>query len=254
MRQISIITVCLNSEKTILRCIESIRAQSYHNIQHVIIDGLSGDKTMSIIKSNRLENSVIISEKDSNLYDAMNKGIMHSSGEVIVFLNADDYYHQENIIKNVMSIFKDDTDFVHGKVELIEDDGKVIRTSGGQYDPKEKSIFGMHFPHPAFFVKKKYLNELCPPFDTNFDIASDIKQQLLLIYKLKLNGKFIDSVVVKQAIGGASTKNILSYAKGWFESRKVYNQVFGMGGILFATFKVLRKIKTFEFFYNYGQK
>ena len=119
MRQISIITVCLNSEKTILRCIESIKAQSYNNIQHAIIDGLSEDKTISIIKSNRLENSVIISEKDKNLYDAMNKGIMHSSGDAIVFLNADDYYHQENIIDNVMSIFKDDHDFVHGKVELI---------------------------------------------------------------------------------------------------------------------------------------
>ena len=253
MRQISIITVCLNSEKTILRCIESIKAQSYNNIQHVIIDGLSEDKTISIIKSNRLENSVIISEKDKNLYDAMNKGIMHSSGEVIVFLNADDYYHQENIIDNVMSIFKDGTDFVHGKVELIGDNGKVIRTIGGEYNPEEKSIFGMHFPHPAFFVKKKYLNELHPPFDTNFDIASDIKQQLLLIYKLKLNGKYIDSVIVKQAVGGVSTKNIFSYMKGWLESRKVYNEVFGMGGTFFATFKVLRKIKNFQLFHNYGQ-
>ena len=91
MGKISIITICFNSEKTIFKTLESVKKQSFSNIEHIIIDGASNDKTLEICKE--YSNSIkIISEQDNGVYDAFNKGLKLARGEVIAFLNADDYY------------------------------------------------------------------------------------------------------------------------------------------------------------------
>ena len=87
MIRFSIVTVCFNSEKTILKTIESIANQSFIDFEHVIIDGGSNDNTLEIIKSNSKYNLNLISEKDDGIYDAMNKGVDISKGQIIVFLN-----------------------------------------------------------------------------------------------------------------------------------------------------------------------
>ncbi|MCB0749749.1 MAG: glycosyltransferase, partial [Ignavibacteriae bacterium] len=98
--KISIITVCKNSESTILKCIKSVLNQSYNNLEYIILDGVSSDKTISIITGFRDKISKIISEPDCGIYDAMNKGVQASSGDYILFLNADDFLISENTIDN----------------------------------------------------------------------------------------------------------------------------------------------------------
>lgn len=249
MLKISIITVTLNSEKTILKCIDSLGMQSYQQIEHIIVDGKSSDLTLSIIKKNKLPNTQVISEKDSGIYEAMNKGIDYATGEVVAFLNSDDFYTDPSVLANVMNEFNNNNiDFVHGKVAIVNEKGRIVRVNGGKKNVNNYSILGLHCPHPAFFVKTKYLKQMNPPFDTNFKLAADIKQQLILIYRMELSGQYLDCVTTQQLLGGASTKNIFSYLKGWNESRMSYNEVFRYGGLIFSTLKILTKISSFKFF------
>ena len=97
--KISIITPTFNSEKYLERCIKSIQSQDYNNIEHIIIDGDSTDETRNIIKKYQNNKTILISEKDDGIWDAMNKGLKIASGDIVGFLNSDDYYYP-NAIKN----------------------------------------------------------------------------------------------------------------------------------------------------------
>ena len=99
--KISIITVTLNSEKTIKETIESVIRQNHQNIEHIVIDGGSSDNTISIVKSYKKHISTLISETDYGIYYAMNKGIDFSTGDVIGFLNSDDFYSNNEVINKV---------------------------------------------------------------------------------------------------------------------------------------------------------
>ena len=104
--KVSIITVCLNSEKTIVNTLNSIITQNYKNIEHILVDGGSTDKTIRILRSYPLKNKKIIIKKNSNIYEAMNEGIKNSKGELIGILNSDDFYNNENTIKDIVNISK----------------------------------------------------------------------------------------------------------------------------------------------------
>ena len=108
--KISIITVVYNNEKKILDSIQSIQNQSYKNIEHIIIDGGSTDNTLKIINQNLDTNSVLLSEKDNGLYDAMNKGIKIATGNLIGILNSDDIYNDCNTIESIVNKFILDPD------------------------------------------------------------------------------------------------------------------------------------------------
>ena len=108
MKKVSIITLSLNSEKNILDCINSIKNQSYKNIEHVFIDGNSNDKTLKIIRKNCNENSVIISENDNGIYDAWNKGFSKASGDIVGTVMSDDFLKHNDVIKNLVDKFKSD--------------------------------------------------------------------------------------------------------------------------------------------------
>ena len=103
--KVSIITVTYNSEKTIQETIESVRNQSYKNVEHIFIDGISKDNTLNIINRNIDKNSVIVSEKDFGVYDAMNKGINLAKGEILFILNSDDTLYENSIIEEVVKFF-----------------------------------------------------------------------------------------------------------------------------------------------------
>ena len=113
--KISIITITHNRAEIISRALSSINNQTYNDIQKVIVDGLSTDNTINLVKPNLKKNDVLISELDNGIYDALNKGIMNSEGEVIAFLHSDDLYEDKNVIKQVMNTFRNqDVDIVYG--------------------------------------------------------------------------------------------------------------------------------------------
>ncbi len=118
--KISVITVCYNSAATIGQTLKSVRDQSYKNIEHIIIDGASVDKTIEVIKSEGSSIVIFVSERDGGIYAAMNKGIRLATGEVVVFLNADDFYKDVNVLARVAAVMQaEELDAVYGDVEFF---------------------------------------------------------------------------------------------------------------------------------------
>lgn len=212
--KLTIITVCYNSEKTISQTFDSILNQKYKNIEYIIIDGKSTDQTLQIIKKyeNRFKEKNIdyryISEKDNGIYDAMNKGINLSTGDVIGIINSDDWY-EKNIFSKVMKEFEVDLeiDILYGKTNIVSNEGKILRI----YSPGklEKIVKTMVIPHPTVFVRRCIYNKF--KFNINNKIASDYE---FLLENYLSNSKFkeINEIITNFRFGGeSSTQEILGY-------------------------------------------
>ena len=155
--KISIITIVYNNKNNIEACIQSVLHQTYTNIEHIIIDGGSTDGTQQIIERYRHKLACYISEKDSGLYNALNKGIRKATGDIIGILISDDFDASNNIIKNVLKVFEETgCDAVYGNLDFVDPNytNKVIRH--WKSSPYKTGSFktGWHPPHPPFFVKK----------------------------------------------------------------------------------------------------
>lgn len=239
----SIVTVCFNSEKTIAKTIESVNVQDYPEIEHIFIDGDSCDNTLKIINQFALREKSIRSEKDQGIYDAMNKSKELLGGDVVIFLNSDDWLKDKYIVSKVMKVFKErKVDYVYGNVEMYGRDGGLRRVWCPTKECETK-LNGEQIPHPGFIVKASVLNELDSYFDKNYKIAADLKQQLIIINKMKKKGEKISTTIACMSLGGASNKNIDAYLQGWKESARAYKEVFGKSGWTFTLRKVARKIR-----------
>jgi glycosyltransferase involved in cell wall biosynthesis len=238
----SIITPCYNSEITIAKTLDSICNQKYKNFEHIIIDGGSTDGTASIVHSRRSKNLIFFSESDDGIYDAMNKGFSHSSGDVVCFLNSDDFYIDDNVLLDVHAAFlNENLDFVYGDLLMVDSKGVVKRTwiTG---DDCSYLLNGRQIPHPVLFVRRDVLLKIDPVFDSSYKIAADLKQQLIFVNKFHSTGFYIKRPLTVMRLGGASTRGFLSYAQGWIESRRAYNETFGSGGLLFTIRKTVSKL------------
>ena len=160
--KISIITVTFNSVSVINDCLISVRSQKYKDIEHIIIDGSSTDGTLSLLESKRDQFATLISEDDTGIYDAMNKGIQKSTGDIIGFLNADDFYTNNEVISKVVSIFKKDKllEACYGDLIYVDqlDTSKVIRYWKSSKFESGYFSKGWCPPHPTFFVKCSVYN------------------------------------------------------------------------------------------------
>lgn len=243
----SIVTVCYNSQKTILRTIESVNQQSMSSVEHIFIDGGSVDSTVELIVSSCVNRFKIISEPDNGIYDAMNKGFSLVTGDFVGFLNSDDWLADKDTLRDISLIFEDDQiDFVFGDIDMFGSDGKIVRR--WQTDQRcVYMLYGRQIPHPAFFVRTSVLAKIDGPFDPDYKIAADLKQQLIIINKFKRRGYYLAKTFVNMSIGGASTKNLFAYIKGWSESVRAYNEIFGSGGFCFTVQKILSKIPGLKF-------
>ena len=126
--KISLITLTYNSEKTIADTLKSIKTQNYDNIDHIIIDSASSDKTIDLIKKFKMKKSVLISQKDKGIYYALNKAIKKTSGDVIGILHSDDVFNNSNIIKNIANVFKKtEANIVYGDIEYVNTNFKTVR-------------------------------------------------------------------------------------------------------------------------------
>ncbi len=125
---VSIITVCLNSEKTIEQTIQSVINQTYPNIEYIIIDGKSTDRTLEIIDKYKGKISILVSESDEGIYDAMNKGLKLATGELIGIINSDDWYESDAVETIVNSFLADrNVQVIYGNMDVYDQD-KFIRT------------------------------------------------------------------------------------------------------------------------------
>jgi glycosyltransferase len=237
----SIVTVCFNSASTIVDTLRSVAGQSHPDVEHVVVDGGSGDDTVELVKRHGTRVGPFVSERDGGTYDAMNKGLAMSSGSFVGFLNADDTYQDAEVISEVARAFEGGADFVYGDIDFVDAQGRTVRHWHAGHLPGGR-LGHRQLPHPAFFVRRDWLARLDPPFDDTLRIASDLKQQLILIDKMGASGAYIERPLARMRVGGASTASLASLWAGWRESRRAYNEVFGRGGWWYTVSKVSMKI------------
>jgi glycosyltransferase involved in cell wall biosynthesis len=209
--KISIITVCFNSIKTIDKTIDSVSKQTYKNIEYIIIDGNSTDGTVEVIKNKEALISKWISEPDSGLYDAMNKGIALSTGELVGVLNSDDVFHSNTVLQQIVEFHsKNEIMASIGNIIQKEVNGKEIRFfSSHKWNPSKLKI-GLMPPHPSIFFRRDLFDNL-GYYNINFKIGADYELIIRYFLKNKINWKYSGITTTSMLIGGLSSSGCSSY-------------------------------------------
>jgi glycosyltransferase involved in cell wall biosynthesis len=214
--KISIVTATYNSALFVSYCLDSVKLQKYENIEHIIIDGASTDKTLSLLNARRDQIQVLVSEKDKGIYDAMNKGINLAKGDIIGFLNSDDIYANNNILSKVASLFNNNPTLEACYADLVYtnkfDTSKNIRYwKSNQFIPGSFSK-GWCPPHPTFFVRRTVYERL-GIFNLNYSISADVELMMRFIEVNKINICYVPEVWVKMRMGGLSNSNLKNIFK-----------------------------------------
>ena len=220
--KISVITISYNSESTILKTLESTKNQKYKKIDHIIIDGMSIDNTVALCK--KFDHiSIIQSEPDKGIYDAFNKGIKQSKGEIIGFLNSDDIFQNNNSLQIISDAFDKDTDAVYGNLDYVDLSGKVVRKWRSK--PFQAGAFskGWMPAHPTFYCRKKVYDKL-GTYDESYKIAGDFELMLRFFEKNNIRAKFINKTLIKMNSGGISNSGIKSKVKILKEEFNAFEQ------------------------------
>lgn len=206
----SIITVCYNSEDTIADAIHSVQKQSYKNFEHIIIDGGSVDQTISIVRATSKDTAIIVSEKDDGIYDAMNKGLGMATGDVVGFLNSDDFYPSSDVLASLANIFEDPTlescyaDLCYVRKDRPE---SVIRYWRSSSMPREAFLNSWVPPHPTFFVKRKIYEKL-GGFNQEYFFAADFDLMLRFLKTHSIKSTYLPKVLVHMRLGGATNNSL----------------------------------------------
>ena len=199
----SIITVSYNAGQTIEQAIRSVVFQTYDNVEYIIIDGMSTDNTVDIIKQYESDIFYWISEKDHGIYDAMNKGLEIATGDYVYFLGTDDCLFQENTIQLVAESLCDDVDVLSAGVYLVDEELKIERYIDGSFAEKKDRFNGAMIPHQGMFVRRDLFGS--KRFDLEYKIASDYDFFLRLYLDPKIVFSFSKMVIAYYSSGGIST-------------------------------------------------
>jgi glycosyltransferase involved in cell wall biosynthesis len=206
--RLSLITVCFNSEATIEKTFISVLTQSYENIEYIVIDGASKDRTLEIIDTYRAGIDILVSEPDKGLYDAMNKGIALATGEVIGFLNSDDTFESETSAACLMSPFSDkNVDCVYSDLVYVNHSNQIVRYWRSR--SFEEGYFGKGWSpaHPTFYVRKKFYENL-GGFDCHISYGNDVDLMMRYLEIEKLTSFYVPKVTVRMLIGGVSNRSL----------------------------------------------
>jgi glycosyltransferase involved in cell wall biosynthesis len=246
MMKISIITITFNSEKTIRDTLDCVRQQDYPSIEHIIIDGNSGDDTLKIV-AEYSHIAKIVSEKDNGVYEAMNKGITLATGDVVGILNSDDIYANDSIVTKIAKEFENkNIDVVYADLQYVRHNNfnRIVRTWKTGRHHKKSFHYGWMPPHPTFFVRKQ-VYEKVGLFNTSLRSAADYEMMLRILLKHQLNSKYIPQVIVKMRTGGMSNSSLKNRLKANREDRLAW-KLNGLRPYFFTLYaKPIRKIVQF---------
>ena len=244
MAKISIITICYNSELTISGTLKSIKSQSFRDFEHIVIDGGSTDKTISIIEKENISDKVI-SEKDSGIYDAFNKGIINSKGDIIGFLNSDDTFYDKNSLKKIEESMKENIDCVFGDLVYTNSQNKINRIWKGSKFTKGSFKKSWMPAHPTFYCKRNIYNKY-GFYDESFRIAGDFELMMRFLEKHNITSKYINNRLINMRQGGISNKSFLNklhIIKEEFKAFKNNNIKVNKIDYLFQKAKKIKEIK-----------
>lgn len=247
--KISLITVSYNSEETIRETFESVRGQKIEGfeLEYIHVDGLSNDATMEISQEFDDIITTRISEKDSGIYNAMNKGIKMATGDIIGILNSDDCYASQEVLQSVVNAFEENQcDAVYADLNYVRrhDSQKVTRKwKSGSYK-KWSFYLGWMPPHPTFFIRKE-LYQKHGSFNEKIKSSADYELMLRMVEVHKASLYYIPKLFVNMKDGGNSGQSLRHRLKVFKEDRYAWKSNFNMNGILPITFKIMRKITQF---------
>lgn len=246
MMKISVVTAVFNRANTIADAMASIQSQSYSRVEHIVQDGGSTDGTLDEIARLTTEKTNVISERDSGLYDAINRGISRATGEVIGLMHSDDFFAHEEVLGKVSIAFSDPAIHgVYGDLQYVSatNPSRVIRHwRSGKYDPLLLK-HGWMPPHPTLYLRREVF-ERFGLYDPSFSISADYDAILRYLFQGKLTLAYIPEVLVKMRHGGESNRSLERIFKKSIEDYRAIrkNRVGGFGTL---TAKNLSKIGQF---------
>ncbi len=207
--KVSIITVTYNSGKYLADCIESVIKQQYNDIEHIIVDGKSTDNTVAVIKQYESHITKWISETDRGMYDAINKGMLMATGDVIGILNSDDILDSDDVISCIVNAFKEQgVDTVYGDLEYVDPDDtdRVFRIWKGRPFKRYRFRYGWMPAHPTFYIKRSLIDR-CGFYENHYFTAADYEFMARYLYKNRVSAYYLPKLIVRMRIGGQSNKN-----------------------------------------------
>jgi len=245
--KITIITVTYNSAATVVDTLQSAAAQTHPDIEHLIIDGGSTDETLTLVQSHGAHVARVVSEPDQGIYDAMNKGLAQATGEVVGFLNSDDFYADETVLAKIANAFEDPTveacyaDLVY----VTQDNSRVVRYWKSKPFAKGDFARGWCPAHPTFYVRKSVIERL-GLFDQSYKLAADVEFMMRYLERGQVRAVYIPHVLVRMRLGGAtnqSWKNIFRQNKEIFSAMRENRVPFSI--MWFTANKLISRIDQF---------
>lgn len=208
--KVSVITVSYNSAATIADTVRSVASQTHPDIEHFVIDGRSTDDTVQVVEAHRHPNLVLTSEPDNGIYDAMNKGLSRATGDVIGFLNADDFYSDADVLARLAKAFEDDpsVEACFGDLFYVtEDNQSVVRYWKSQPFAPGSFARGWSPAHPTFYIRRSALDRL-GSFDLSYRLAADTEMMMRYLEKGRVRSAYIPGVHVSMRVGGATNGSL----------------------------------------------
>lgn len=238
--KISIITVSLNSAATIEDTILSVHQQAYAEREHIVIDGMSQDATLSVVDRHREKIAICASESDAGIFDAMNKGLALASGDIVGFLNADDVYANDQVLMHVAAAFRDPAvEAVYADLVYVDrrNPGKVVRYwRSGDFQPGSFAR-GWMPAHPTFYVRREVYERL-GGFNLEYRLQGDFELTLRFLEVHRIRARHVAEIWVRMRTGGASNRNWFDIVRGNLEAYRAARA----NGLKVTPFFVLRKI------------
>lgn len=242
--KISIITASYNSAATIADTLRSVAAQTYRDIEHIVVDGASTDDTLQIVGRVGGPNLRVVSEPDKGIYDAMNKGLALATGDVVGLLNSDDCYADARVLERVAHAMRNPlVDACFGDLEFVDqqDMNRVLRYWKPGPHSAGACAKGWMPPHPTFYVRRQAY-ERHGGFDLSFRMAADFEMSLRLLDVAKLKSTYIPEVLVRMRTGGASNRGFASVVRNNRETSRACIKHGFPGGLRFLTSRMLLKL------------
>jgi len=245
--KISVITVSYNSAKTIADTLNSVAAQTYSNVEYIVVDGASTDETLDLVRQHRNLNMRLISEPDKGIYDAMNKGLEQATGEVVGFLNSDDFYADAAVLEKIANAFQDPAvDACYADlVYVTKENSRVVRYWKSKPFTKGDFAKGWCPAHPTFYVRKSVIERL-GLFDLSYKMGADVEFMMRYLECEQIRSIYIPHVFVCMRLGGASNinwKNIVLQNKSIFAALRRNGVPFSR--MLFVANKVVSRFIQF---------
>lgn len=244
--KISLVTAVYNREATLAAALSSARSQSHGDIEHLIQDGGSTDGSLKVIARFLHSKMRVVSQRDSGIYDALNRGIARATGDVVGFLHSDDALAHDGVLARVAEALADPAiDGVYGDLDYVaaDDTSRVIRRwRSGAYDPARLK-WGWMPPHPTLYLRARVYDTF-GAHDTSFRIAADYEAMLRYLVRGQIRLAYIPEVMVKMRVGGESNRSLGRILTKSREDLRAMRR-HGVGGIGTLAAKNLRKITQF---------